>query len=36
MIQFEENKSSQENKVVVAGQGEGADRMIRTVSRNEV
>lgn len=36
MINFKENKSSNENQILIAGQGSGADRMIRTVSRNEV
>lgn len=36
MINFEENKNSQENKMIVAGKGEGANRVIKTVSRNEV
>jgi len=36
MINFKENKTSNENKILIAGQGKGSNRMIRTVSRNEV
>ena len=36
MINFKENKTSNENKILIAGQGEGSNRMIRTIGRNEV
>lgn len=33
MINFREQSSSGENSIIIAGQGEGSDRMIRTVSK---
>ena len=36
MIRFEEDTSESENSILIAGQGQGSDRMIRTVDRNEV
>ena len=36
MINFKEDKSESENTITIAGQGQGSDRMIKTVSKDEV
>ena len=36
MVAFKENKSSSENTILIAGQGSGASRMTKEVTRNDV